>query len=341
MVRPSAAQLQALEPLSVVEVIGQDALAAQDTYTAANINVVPGPGVPIVAGALGGALGMAIVDAQIKAEAKRFAERHVQPLRLALRGFDAKSVLSDSLQQALSRQPADFSGYTRTPATPVSTSPHLVVQTTYSMTPDFSALQVIASVSIRGAGGAQGKPIYNNVLVYQSARRVAPAKTAEDRERLVAQENRRYAQLHVDQDIDKANAELERRDPEVAHLREKIDHEQMEHRQRLAQASAVNWDADSRAQFLAEAWAVNHGEALKVAMRDSGIEIANMLMLDLSDQAGVGQVEKPHTVSANGTRKIAYVAGGHMISMALQDDDASLKRLSPMVTVPLNSVGHG
>jgi hypothetical protein len=341
MVRPSAAQLQALEPLPVVEVIGQDTIAAQDTFTAASINVMAGPGVPILVGAAGGALGSLIVNSAIKAEARRFAERHVQPLREALQGFDGKTALSDSLQQALSLQPTTFSGYTSETGATASTSPRLVVRTTYSMTPDFSALQVIADVSITGAGGAQAKPIYHNVLVYQSARQTVPVKTAEDGKRMLAQENDRYAKLHVDEDIAEANAEIKRRDPEVAHLRDKINREQIEHRERLAQASAINWDADTHAQHLAEAWATNHGEALKLAMRASGAEIAHMLQLDLANnQVAADQLKQPRTVFRSDTRQIEYVTGGRMISLASLDTDASLKTPRLPVNVPVNFSGR-
>lgn len=341
MVRPSAAQLQALEPLLVVEVIDQDSLAAQDTFTAANIGLMSGAGVPVLVGAAGGALGSLIVNSEMKAAAKRFAEQHVQPMREALQGFDAKSALSDSLQQALSLQPTTFSGYANGDRASTAMSPHLVVHTTYSMTPDFSALQVIADVSIEGVGGTQGKPVYHNMLVYQSARQTVPGKTAEDGKRMLAQENDRYAKLHVDKDIAEANAEIKRRDPEVAHLRDKINREQIEHRRRLAQASAVSWDADTRAQRLAEKWATNHGEALKLAMRDSGTEIAHMLQLDLAnDQVAADQLKQSRTVFSSDTRQIKYARDGRMISLASHDADASMKKSQQPVDVYVSPVGH-
>ncbi|KZC37231.1 hypothetical protein RHOFW510R12_26715 [Rhodanobacter sp. FW510-R12] len=340
VIRPSSAQLQALEPLPVVDVIDQDSLAAQDTFTAANINVVPEPGVPILAAAAGGALGMVIVNAAVKAEAERFAEAHVQPLRTALQGFDARSVLSDSLQQALVLQPTHFGNYTMTSIRPTSAARRLLVQTAYSMTPDFSALQVIVTVSIQDAGATPDQPVYRNVLVYQSERQVAPQKTAEDSQRMVTQENQRYSALHVDDDIAKANAEPNRRDSEAARLRTKINQEQVEHRQRLAQAALPVWDADTRAQHLANAWAANQGDALKTAMRASGAEIAHMLQLDLAGQIATDRIEQSRKVFSEGTREIDYVSGGRMVSMATGDADASLKKPSPMVMVPVNAAGR-
>ena len=177
MVRPTAAQLQALGPLPVVEWIGQDSLAAQDTFTAANFNVIPGAGVPILPVVAGGALGSLIINSEMKAEARHFAEQHVQPLRIALEGFGARSTLSGSLQQALLLQPRTFGGFASGASTPVPGAPHLVVRTSYSMTPDFSALQVVAEVAIEGVGGTQDKPIYHNLLVYQSARQALRART--------------------------------------------------------------------------------------------------------------------------------------------------------------------
>lgn len=339
VIRPSEAQLHELEPLSVVDVIDQDNLAAQDTFTAANVNVMPGAGVPIMAAAAGGALGMAIVNAEIKSEAKRFAEEHVQPLRSALQGFDARSALSDSLQQALILQPARFDDFRAASTVPASVPRRLLVKTTYSMTPDFSALQVISLVSIEGAGTDSGKPIYRNTLVYQSKRQVAPRKTAEDSKRMTAQENQRYLDLHVDDDIAKANADLSRRDPEAAHLRTKIKQEQVEHRKRMAQAASPVWGADTRARYLAGVWATDQGAALKAAMQASGAEIAHMLQLDLAAQGAAGQVEKPRTVFSGDAREIEYVDGGRMLSVAKGDGDTSLKKPSPMVTVPISAEG--
>lgn len=340
VIRPSSAQLQALGPLPVVDVIDQDSLAAQNTFTAANINVMPGPGVPILAAAASGALGMVIVNAAVKADAERFAEAHVQPLREALQGFDARSALSNSLQQALAAQPTHFGNYTMTSTRPTSVSRRLLMQTAYSMTPDFSALQVIAAVSIQDVGASPDKPVYRNVLVYQSKRQVAPQKTAEDSKRMVAQENQRYSALHVDDDIVKANAEPNRRDSEAARLRTKINQEQVEHRQRLAQANLPVWDADSRAQYLANAWAANQGDALKTAMRASGAEIAHMLELDLASQVAADRIEQPRKVFSDDTREIDYVNGGRMVSVATGDGDASLKKPSPMVMVPVNAAGR-
>jgi hypothetical protein len=221
------------------------------------------------------------------------------------------------------------------------TSPHLVVNTTYAMTPDFSALQVIANVTVEGGAGPQGKPIYENVLVYQSARQSVSAKTPEDGRHMMALENARYATLHVDADIATANAEIKRRDPEVAHLRAKIHQEQIEHRQRAAQAAAANWDADERAQRLAESWAVDHGAALKLAMVASGGEIAHMLQLDLANlQVAADQLKQPHTVFSTGARQIEYVAGGRMISVARHDADASLKKPQQPVNLYMSAPGR-
>jgi hypothetical protein len=340
MVRPSAAQLQALEPLSVVEVIGQDSLAAQDTFSAVNVNVLPNPSVPILAGALGGALGMAIINAEMQAEARRFAEKHLQPLRAALQGFDARATLADSLRQALAQQPSQFGSYAVAGVAPADGGPHIVVDTSYAMTPDFSALQVIAAVSIRASDNAGDKPVYRNVLVYQSPRQDVQEKTAADSKRMLEQENTRYAALHVDEDIGRANAALARRDPELSRLHQKIADEQFQHRQRRSQAAASSWDADTRAQRRAEAWATRRGEALKVAMRASGGEIAHMLQLDLADALAAGRVEQPRTVFKNGVREIDYRLGGGMISLAMSDSDASLKKPSPMVTVPMPVMGR-
>ncbi|WP_254425160.1 hypothetical protein [Rhodanobacter sp. B04] len=339
MVRPTAAQWQALQPLPVVEVIGQDALAAQDTFTYASVNILPNPSVPILVGAAGGALGMAIVNAQIKAEARRFADLHVQPLRSVLAGFDAKAALGDSLQQALAQQPALFGSYSVAGTVPAGGGPRAVIETSYAMTPDFSALQVMATVTIHAAG-ADARPLYRNVLVYQSSRLDVPPKTAADSSRMLAEENSRYAALHVDDDIAKANAALANRDPEAVHLRQKIGDEQYQHKQRLRLAAMTAWDPDSRAQRLCEAWSLGHGEALKAAMRASGAEIVHMLELDLADQAPADQAGKPRTVFKNDTREIDYRMGGQMISLAVSDADASLKTPAPTVTVPMPSVSR-
>lgn len=343
IVRPSTTQLQALKPLPIVQVISQDKLAAEDTFTYANVSFIPNPSIPIVVGAAGGALGMAIVNAEIRAEARRFAEQHVQPLRTVLEGFDAKGVLSESLRQGLGQQPASFGSYTLADATwakQPGSGQRAVLETGYAMTPDFSALQVIATVSIFVPGSKDNKPLYRNMLVYQSPRFSVPAKTAADSEHMVAQENSRYAALHIDDEIEKANAAFNKHDPEAGRMRQKVVSEQREHRLRLKQAGEATWDPDTRAQRLCETWSAGHGEALKAAMRASGIEIAHMLQLDLAGQVPADLADQPHIVFQDDSREIKYLEDGHMISLAVSDDDASEKRSSPRVTMPLPHVGR-
>lgn len=307
----------------MVEVIGQDNLGAQDSYTYAGVNVIPGPGVPIMAAAAGGALGMAIVNAEIRAEARRFAEHHVQPLRAALQGFDASGAVSGSLQQALAQQPGMFGRYSVTNSVTGVGGQRAVIESNYAMTPDFSALQVIAKVTIRVDEAGAGKPVYQNTLVYQSARLTAPAKTPADIERMVGAENRRYAALDIDSQIVKANAATSAESADANRLRKKVFSEQLEHRRLLKQAEAPIWDADTRAQSLCEAWAADHGELLKSAMRASGAEIAHMLQLDLAAPAPVGGVIQPATVFSEHGRSIEYLTGGRMISRATDDADIS------------------
>jgi hypothetical protein len=323
VVRPSAAQLQSMEPMPVVEVLSQDSLAAQDTYSFASVNVIPGAGVPIMAAAAGGALGMAIVNAEIRAEARRFAEHHVQPLRVALQGFDANGAVSGSLQQALARQPGMFGNYVVAKSLTNTSGQRVVIVSNYAMTPDFAAVQVIAKVTIGGTGADAGKPIYGNTLVYQSASLSVPAKTTADIERMVSAENHRYAALDMQGQIVKANAATTAQSPQANQLRLQVASEQLEHRRLLKQARASFWDADTRAQYLCEAWAAHQGEALKTALQASGAEIAHMLQLDLTAQVPANTSAEPRTVSSQGGRSIEYVAGGRMMSLATGDADGS------------------
>lgn len=323
VVRPSAAQLQSLKPLPVVEVIGQDSLAAQDTFSYASVNVIPGAGVPIMAAAAGGALGMAIVNAEIRAEARRFAEHHVQPLRVALQGFDTNDAVSGSLQQALAKQSGMFGNYAVARSPAAAAGHPVTIESSYAMTPDFSAVQVIAKVTIAGTGAAGGKPLYMNTLVYQSARMSAAAKTPADIERMVSAENHRYTALDIHGQIVRANAATTAESPEANQLRKLVSAEQLEHKRLLKQAQSPWWDADTHAQYLCEAWATNHGEALKAALRASGAEIAHMLQLDLVAQVPPGTATRPSTVYSQDGRSIEYVAGGRMISQATGDDDTA------------------
>lgn len=342
VVRPSAAQLQSLEPVPVVEVISQDSLAAQDSYSYASVNVIAGPGVPIMAAAAGGALGMALVNAEIRAEARRFAERHVQPLRVALQGFDAKGAVSGSLERALMQQPRMFGSYTIAGSGTTTTGQHAVIESSYAMTPDFSALQVIAKVTIQVAGAAAGKPIYQNTLVYQSARLTTPSKTTADIERMVSAENQRYAALDIQGQIVKANAATAAETADANQLRKQVNSEQLEHRRLLLQAKSPMWDADTRAQRLCEAWAADHGELLKSAMRASGAEIAHMLQLDLLTPAPVGGVIQPATVFSQNGRSIEYVSGGRMISQETSDEGASASAAAsePVTVTPPSMKGR-
>ena len=339
MVRSSPQQISALGALPVVQVIAQDKLAAQDTFTAANVTFLPAGNVPIMPMALGGALGMAVVNAEMRAEARRFADTHVQPLQSALQGFDASAALGDSLRHGLAAQPVHFAGVTTGETLPAVSGTRLVLHTTYSMTPDFSALQVTADASVLPASGGDGRPLYHNVLTYQSARLVPSPKSAADRQRMIAAENSRYEALRVGDEIDQANAEIADRDPRVAHLREKIGRQQLEHKHRLASAKAPVWDADTRAQRLVEMWSIDRGSALKVAMRDSGAEIAHMLQLDLDQPATDDKIMQPRAVFKDGSREIDYVRGGRMISLAVGDTDGGLKKPKAPVMVPAPVVG--
>lgn len=314
----SAQQLTQVLPLTVSEAVPQKELLAQSTYTFRDVQVIPGGGVPILPAALGGALGSYIGNAIDKAAAERFANAHVQPVRSALAGYDATGGVRRSVDEAFAADHSVFAAVTPVDEIPraVSYAPHAVAVTSYALTPDFSAVQVTLALQIFDGGS---KPTYTNRYVFQSARMTLASKTAEDIRQAVEEEEHRYAALHVNDQIVRANALG--RSTEGARLRREILAEQNEHRLRMASARRSDWDADASANRFAAMWAKDGGAAVKRALDESGPVLEHLVAMDLMAPSQGGDIPaKGREIASAAGRRVLMRQDGSLISLAGKDD---------------------
>lgn len=289
----SSNQLAAMHDLHVISVIDQDKLEAQ--HNNLYVNAVP-IGAVAPAAIIGGALGSALVAAEADHEAKVFAEKHIAPLLVTLGNYDGRDAIRENLHQQLTALTVPVTEWRTVDAitkdqdllsaSAPAGSAWLIMRTRYSMTPDFSGLQVTTEANLylhEQNSGWPNTPVYKNHFIYQSALLHMPEKTAAIREQMAADENARYAKLGIDQQIAKANA-ADPYDPANANLREKIHDEQWQHEAKLKQISSPMWNPDERATHFVEQWQSQGAASLKQFITDGGRQTARMLALDLNQQ---------------------------------------------------------
>jgi hypothetical protein len=327
----SGNQLAEIHDLHVVSVIDQDKLEAQ--HNNLYVNAVP-IGAVAPAAIIGGALGSALVAAEADHEAKVFAEKHIAPLLATLGHYDGRDALRGNLHRQLAALPVPVTdwravdAHTRDrdllPASAPPGSAWLILHTHYSMTPDFSGLQVTTEAGLYLNGqntGWTNTPVYKNHFTYQSALLHMPEKTADVQKQMEAQENARYAKLGVDQQIAKANA-ADPYDPANAKLREKIRDEQWQHEAKLKQIASPMWNPDERATRFVEQWQSHDAASLKGFIAEGGSQTARMLALDLNQQqpqlAGNGKHDWD-TVYRDDQRTIQDAPDGSVYSVANGD----------------------
>jgi hypothetical protein len=286
-------QLAEIHDLHVISVVDQGKLAAQ--HNNLYVDAIPigavGP-----AAIIGGALGSALVAAEADHETKVFAEQHIAPLLTTLAGYDARATLRQTLHQGLAGLPLHLTDWrtvdSRTkdgdllPADAPAGSAWLIIHTRYSMTPDFSALQVTSGADLYLQAQNPGwvhDPVYKNNFTYQSKLLQMPEKTDATRKRMTDEENARYAKLGIDRQIAKANAS-DPYDPANANLREKIRDEQWQHEAKLKQIASPSWSPDERATWFVKQWQADDAASLKQFIAEGGTQTARMLALDLDQQ---------------------------------------------------------
>lgn len=289
----STSQLAEIHNLHVISVIDQDKLEAQ--HNNLYVNAIP-IGAIAPAAIIGGALGSALVAAEADHEAKVFAEKHIAPLLTTLAGYDGRAALRQTLHQGLAELPVRLTDWrtvdTKTkdndllPASAPAGSAWMVMHTRYSMTPDFSGLQVTTEAGLylrtQNSGWAN-TPVYKNDFTYQSTLLHMPEKTDATRKRMTDEENARYAKLDIDQQIAKTNA-ADPYDPANAKLREKIHDEQWQHEAKLKQIASPLWSPDERATWFVKQWQADDVASLKQFIAEGGTQTARMLALDLAQQ---------------------------------------------------------
>lgn len=286
-------ELSQIHDLHVVSLVEQDKLKAQYNTTYMGVNVV---GAPLAVGLAGGLIASALITAEQNHEAHAFAEKHIAPLLTTLNGYDGRTTLRDSLHQGLATLPVHVATWQTVdtkakdadllPADAKPGSAWMILRSEYAMTPDFSGLQVVTHASLyvdAATAGWRDEPVYKNVLTYQSALPVAPAKTDAVRKQMTDEENARYAKLGMQALIDKANAGSPY-DQENAALRQKIHDAQWQHEATLKQIAMPNWSADERARLFVQQWQKDNGDAIKGFVAEGGLQTARMLAVDLNQQ---------------------------------------------------------
>jgi hypothetical protein len=286
-------QLAAIHDLHVISVIDHDKLDAQ--HNTLYVNAIP-IGAVAPAAIIGGALGSALVAAEADHEARVFADEHVAPLLTTLANYDGRTALRQTLHLGLAALPVRLTDWravdTKTkdddllPGNAPAGSAWLIMHTRYSMTPDFSGLQVTtqANLYLRAQNPDWANtPVYKNDFTYQSALLHMPEKTDAIRKRMTDEENARYAKLDINRQIAKANAS-DPYDPVNAKLRGKIHDEQWQHEAKLKQIASPFWSPDERATWFVKQWQTDDAASLKRFIVEGGAQTARMLALDLGQQ---------------------------------------------------------
>ena len=286
-------QLAEIHDLHVISVIDQDKLDAQ--HNTLYVNAIP-IGAVAPAAIIGGALGSALVAAEADHEARVFADKHIAPLLTTLANYDGRTALRQTLHLGLAALPVRLTDWrtvdTKTkndnllPTSAPAGSAWLIIHTGYSMTPDFSGLQVTtrADLYLRAQNSDwMNTPVYKNNFTYQSTLLHMPEKTDAIRKRMTDEENARYAKLGIDQQIAKANAS-DPYDPVNAKLREKIHDEEWQHEAKLKQIASPFWSPDERATWFVKQWRTDNATSLKQFIAEGGTQTARMLALDLAQQ---------------------------------------------------------
>lgn len=322
-------QLSKIHDLHVVSVMTQDKLDAQRNTLTVGVSPI---GVVSGAALAGGLIAGALITAEANHEANVFAEQHVNPLRSSLGDFDARAAIRGTLEQGLTAVPIHISQWqaqdseSKDDALLPADSPQgtgwMVLRTSYDMTPDFSGVQVITAARLYVAGPTpnwRSTPIYSNDFTYQSGLLKMPPKTEDVRKRMTDEENARYAKLDISAQIAQVNA-ANPYDPAVAKQRKDIQDQQWQHKSRLNQIAAMDWNVDERANWFVKQWQENDAAALKTAITDGGEQTARMLAVDLS-QAPVPENAKLDwsTVYNDDQRSIQDAPDGRVYSVANGD----------------------
>lgn len=314
----NSSQLARIHNLHVVSVITQDKLQGQYNTTYMNPVVT---GTPIVPALAGGLIASVLISAEANHEAHEFAERHIAPLLATLAGYDGRAAVRESLHQGLGNLPVHITEWKTVdsktkdsdllPANVSDGSAWMILRTRYSMTPDFSGVQVITSVKLYEGGQSsawRSRPVYKNLLTYQSPLLQMPPKDDAVRAQMTDAENAAYAKLDVDAQIKMAN-DGSPYDPDNAARRHKIHDEQWQHQAKLKQIASPYWAPDERADHFVAQWQKDNAQALEADVTEGGVQTARMLALDLDQQ-------QP---DLSGKSKRAWVTVYHDAQRTIQD----------------------
>lgn len=284
-------------------------------------------GAAIATGALAGALGGALANAMLYAAARDYAESAYAPVLRNHCDLQVDAPLQQAVREATARSP--WGGNTQPVLIDGSAKdwedriakdrPRQVFSVTASLSADFSALLTTVDVAAYAPGGEsagtgwQKKPLWRDHLVVVSDPIVLPPKTQADIDRMIAEENARFAESGDLAIVDRVakdrygSGKPERAQAVAADRR---------HQSRLKLARAATWVAGTDGARRAQLWTSDEcapvRAALNLAVAESGRMLddlyAQRLPPRLSSKDEAGTPEQP------GARAIRALPGGGYVS---------------------------
>lgn len=348
--RPERAELAAQMPVYIVALNarvrpqvayperspGMDAyLQIQTQNLVDSLQPAMSTGSAIAAGALGGAIGAALGEAMVRAAARDYAAAAYAPLLHSQCDLQVDAPLQRAVREAAARSPwgaaaqsvfIDGSVEDWNKQIPRD-RPRQVFSITASLSPDFAALvttvdaAAFAPEDASAGTGWQKKPLWRDQLIVVSDPMALPPKTQADIERMVAEENARFAEsgdLAIVERVakDRYGASKPERSQAVAADRR--------HQSRLKLARASTWVAGTDGARRAQLWTDGACAPVRAALDQAVAETGRMLD-DLYAQRLPARVPSKDTVvtpEQAGVRAIQALPGGVYVS---RNDAAATK----------------
>ncbi|WP_096376390.1 hypothetical protein [Lysobacter enzymogenes] len=285
-------------------------------------------GSAIATGALGGAIGVALGEAMVRAAAREYAAATYAPLLRSQCDLQVDAPLQGAVREATARspwgaaaQPVFIAGGVEDWDKQIAKDrPRQVISVTASMTPDFSALvttvdaAAFAPEDASAGTGWQKKPLWRDQLIVVSDPMALAPKTQADIDRMVAEENARYAEsgdLAIVERVAKdryGSGKPERSQAVAADRR---------HQSRLKLARAATWVAGTDGARRAQLWSEDSCAPMRAAL-DQAVAETGRLLDDLYAQRLPARVPSKDTAQAwgqqPGARAIQALPGGVYVS---------------------------
>lgn len=334
---PDRATLAASLPVHVVafneRVLPQIGFAQQDysvpAYYSSGFQPTAGlsVGQSIAVDALGNALGSAIINGILYAEAKTRADAAYVPLKRGQCDLPVAAPMQALVREAIARStwganaaPKLLSLKDGDLDQQIGTDqPRQIFMVSSSFAPDLTALVTSLDIAAYAPEGDTGKgwrkqPLWRDQLIVVSDPLPAlPDKSAADIERMVADEQARYAATGNEARVRKVNAEgrgASRADRQAA------ANGQRTHTSKLREARNDEWSDEALAGRRAQLWSHDQCALLRTAFDQSTAELARMLDALYARQLPprLSRKDKPGEDEVAGERKVRALPGGVYVS---------------------------